>query len=126
MQLKDLKKKSLAKLIQIKEKIDLCDIWRIRNPDTKRYFFRQQYSCGYIQRRLGYFFMCNVLQESVKTSGIAAVLLTNHSPITFSHFSKSEGTRCKSLWRHNNSLCENSAYINSMKKHNKSQESKYY
>ena len=27
-----LKKKSLTKLIQIKEKFNLCDIWRIRNP----------------------------------------------------------------------------------------------
>ena len=61
-----LKKKSLAKLIQIKEKFDLCDIWRIRNPNTKRYTFRQQHSSGYIQRRLDYFFISNVLQESEK------------------------------------------------------------
>ena len=35
----------------------------------------------------------------------------------FSLFSKSEGKRGKGLWKHNNSLCEKSAYINSMKKH---------
>ena len=35
----------------------------------------------------------------------------------FSVFSKSEGTRGKGLWKHNNSLCEKSTYINSMKKH---------
>ena len=35
----------------------------------------------------------------------------------FSLFSKSEGTRGKGLWKHNNSLCEKSIYINSMKKH---------
>ena len=35
-----LKKKSLAKLIQVKENFDLCDIWRIRNPNTKLYTFR--------------------------------------------------------------------------------------
>ena len=35
----------------------------------------------------------------------------------FSLFSKSEGTRGKGLWKHNNSLCEKSTYINSMKKH---------
>ena len=34
-----LKKKSIAKLIQIKEKFDLCDIWRIRNPKIKRFTF---------------------------------------------------------------------------------------
>ena len=35
-----LKKKSIAKLIQIKEKINLYDIWRIRNPKIKRFTFR--------------------------------------------------------------------------------------
>ena len=47
-----LKKKSLVKLIQIKQKFDLCDIRRIRNPNTKSYTFRQRHSSGYIQRRL--------------------------------------------------------------------------
>ena len=58
-----LKKKLLAELIQIK-KIDLCDIWKIRNPSTKRYTFRQQHSSDYIQRRLDYFFISNIFQES--------------------------------------------------------------
>ena len=35
----------------------------------------------------------------------------------FSLFSKFEGKRGKGLWKHNNSLCEKSTYINSMKKH---------
>ena len=34
-----LKKKSLAKLIEVKETLDLCDIWRIRNPKSKRFTF---------------------------------------------------------------------------------------
>ena len=58
-----LKKKSLAKLIQIKEKFDLCDIWRIRNPNTKPYTFPQQHSSGYIQRRLDFFFISNVFKN---------------------------------------------------------------
>ena len=28
-----LKKKTLAKLIEIKENLDLCNIWRVRNPE---------------------------------------------------------------------------------------------
>ena len=31
-----LKKKSIAKFIELKAKFDLCDIWRIRNPKTTR------------------------------------------------------------------------------------------
>ena len=34
-----LKKKSLAKLIEIKERLDLCDIWRIKNPKSKCFTF---------------------------------------------------------------------------------------
>ena len=34
-----LKKKSLTKLIEIKETLDFCDIWRIRNPKWKHFTF---------------------------------------------------------------------------------------
>ena len=36
-----LKKHTIAKTIQIKERLNLVDIWRIRNPKTKRFTFRQ-------------------------------------------------------------------------------------
>ena len=71
----------------------------------------------YIQRRLSYFFIYNVLQESVKNPDVLAAFSTDHSPIMFSLFSKSEGTRGKGLWEHNDPLCEKSKYINSIKKH---------
>ena len=35
-----LKKKSTAKSIELREKFDLCDIQRIKNPKTKRYTFQ--------------------------------------------------------------------------------------
>ena len=105
-----LKKKSLAKLIQPKEKFDLCDVWRNRNPNTKLYIFRLQYSFGYTQRRLDYFFISNVLQEFVNIPDVSAALSTDHSPIMFSLFSKSEGMRGKGLWKHDNFLCEKSTY----------------
>ena len=95
----------------------MCDVWRIRNPNTKRYTFRQQHSSGYISRGLDYIFVSSVLQESVKDRDVFAAFSTDRSPIMFSLFSKSEGTRGKGLWKHNNSLCEKSTYINGMKKH---------
>ena len=56
-----LKKKTLTKFIEIKEKFNLCDIWRIRNPKAKRFTFRQNHVSGFIQRRLDYFFISNNL-----------------------------------------------------------------
>ena len=36
----DIKKKTIAKLIQTTDYQDLWDIWRIRNPKSKRYTFK--------------------------------------------------------------------------------------
>ena len=55
------KQKSVAKLIEIIETFNLCDIWRIRNPKTRRFTFRQQHCSGFIQRRLDYIFISNFL-----------------------------------------------------------------
>ena len=58
-----IKKQSLSKLLQIKEKLNLCDIWRIRNSKAKQYTFRQQYFSGFIQRCLDYIFISQNFQE---------------------------------------------------------------
>ena len=115
-----LKKKSIAKLIQIKEKFDLCDIWRIRNPKIKRFTFRQQHISGFIQRRLDYFFLSNLLQESVNKTDILAAFSTDHSPLLFSLKLRTDENRGKGLWKFNNSLSMNSDFQTKMKFHIKS------
>ena len=92
-----LKKKSPTKFIEIKESLNLCDIWRIRNPRFKRYTLRQNHLSGFIQRRLDYFFMSNVLQERMKKTDILASFATVHSPILFSLNQMSEFSHGKSL-----------------------------
>ena len=52
-----LKKKPIAKFTELKEKFDLCDIWRIRNPKTKRFTFCQKHVSSLIQRRLDYIYI---------------------------------------------------------------------
>ena len=61
-----LKKKSIAKFIELKERLDLFDIWRIRNLKTKSYIFRQKDVSGLIQRHLDYFYISNSMKVSVK------------------------------------------------------------
>ena len=65
-----LKKKSVSKLIQLLEKYDQIDIWRIRNPFSKCYTFRKNDFSGYIQRHLDYIFVSNALQESLQQARI--------------------------------------------------------
>ena len=47
-----LKKSTVSKLIEIKEKYNLSYIWRIRNTKEKRFTFRQKHRSGFLQRRL--------------------------------------------------------------------------
>ena len=63
-----LKKRSIAKLIEIKETLFLCNIWRIRNPNLRRFTFGQNHISVFIERRLNVFLISNILQESaIKT-----------------------------------------------------------
>ena len=56
-----LKKKSIQKMIEPVESFELCDTWWIRNPTEKCFTVRQNHISGYIQQRLGYFFVSNKL-----------------------------------------------------------------
>ena len=55
-------KKSLAELIEIEETLYLCDIWKIRNPNVKRFTFWQNHVPGFIERRLEFFLISKILQ----------------------------------------------------------------
>ena len=48
-----IKKKTIAKLIQITENLYLCNIWRIRNPKRKRFTFRQHHFTGFFRLFFG-------------------------------------------------------------------------
>ena len=78
-----LKKKSLGKLTEIKKTLDLCDIQRIRNPESNCFTFHQNHVSGRIQRRLDYFLIPNFLQETVIRANILGSFCSGHSPIIF-------------------------------------------
>ena len=78
-----LKNKYLAKLIEIKETLDLCDIWRIRNPKSRRFTFHQNHVSGRIQERLDYSSISNFLQETVVRVVVLASFCSDHSPVIF-------------------------------------------
>ena len=70
-------------MIELIERFELSDIWRIRNPTEKPFTFCQNHISGYIQRRLDYFFVSNKLEESIKNTNILVSFSTDHYPISF-------------------------------------------
>ena len=79
-----LKKMFLAKLIEIKETLCLFDIWRIRNPNARRFTFRQNHISSFIEERPDFFLISNTLQESVIKTDVLASFSTDQLPIFFS------------------------------------------
>ena len=74
-----IKKKNIAELIKLSEKYDLADIFRVRHPEKRRFSFRQNTlkTAG----RLDFFFISNIMQESVQKVETIASWQSDHSPI---------------------------------------------
>ena len=109
-----LKRKSITKLAEIKESLDICDIWRIRNPNTWNFTFRQNHSSGFIEHWLEYLLIFNCLQEFVNNTDILFAISTDHSPYFISLLSDKSDRNGNGFWKFYNSL----VHVEKMKKKN--------
>ena len=108
-----LKKHSLSKLLEIKQKLNLCNIWRVINPKQIQYTFRQQYFSGLIQRRLDCIFTSQNFREVVKDSEILCTyqLIIQLFFVLFNISINLESRKDLSLWKFHNSLVSNEDLI---------------
>ena len=97
--------------MELKDKFDLCDIWRIKHPKTKTYTFRQKHFSGFIQRRLDYIFVSQNLQERTRNVDI----LSDHSPVFCSLANSTEFRKGPGIWKFNNSLIFDRNFVKEMK-----------
>ena len=88
---------------------DLVDIWRIRNPDIKKFTWRQK--SPIIQRRLDYWLISDSLQDDVAKVDIVTAIRMDHSAITLEIDSLDDQQRGPSYWKFNNSLLDDALFI---------------
>ena len=74
-----IKFKSAAKLLSMMSDNDLCDIFRIRNPETRRYTWR--WKTPFEQRRVDFFLVSDSIQENVHFVNIIPSVGSDHSAI---------------------------------------------
>ena len=103
-------KKASAKFIEdLCLDFDLIDIWRIRNPEIKRFTWRQKKPL--IQRRLDFWLISDACQEDMEKSDIISSINSDHSAI-FLHFSSiSKQKHGPSFWKFNASLADDMNYV---------------
>ena len=74
-----LKMNSLTKLLSTMSERDLCDLFRVRNPDTRCFTWRHKNS--FLRRRLDYFLVSEYSQEQIDTFNIIPLAQTDHSTL---------------------------------------------
>ena len=73
-------KESCKQIDNLCSSFDLIDIWRIRNPDVKRFTWRQKNPI--VQRRLDFWLITSSIQEEVENVDIIPAIRTDHSAIS--------------------------------------------
>ena len=88
---------------------DLIDIWRIRNPNVKRFTWRQK--TPVIQRRLDFWLVSNGMQEDIDNVDVIPSLKSDHSAIVLSINGIENSPRGPSFWKLNSSLLDDKEYV---------------
>ena len=88
---------------------DLVDIRRIRDPETKRFTWRQRNPL--IQRRLDYWLISDVCQEDIEKPDIISSINSDHSAIVL-HFNNIDRQKHgPSFWKFNASLADDVDFV---------------
>ena len=103
----------LKKVKYIIDSLDLIDIWRVLNPDAKRFTWRRRKPD--IHCRLDFFLISSSLGTAVTKADILPGLKTDHSLIIL-HISKNNNPRGPGFWKLNTSFLLDPGYINLIKK----------
>ena len=116
-----LKTRSIEAIREIMLDLDLCDIWRVRNPDAKKFTWsgkaqgRSSSPNITIYRRLDYFLISDELQSYAEQVNIIPTPSTDHSAVTLRIKSLPGVKNGPSFWKFNNSLINDNNYIRETK-----------
>ena len=106
---KPTKKNSITCIEELRLNFDLVDIWRIRNPDCRRFTWRQK--SPFMQRRLDYWLISNNYQEEVVKADIVPSINSDHSAIILHFNSINQQHHEPSFWKFNASLLDDTDYL---------------
>ena len=104
------KKDAVKNITDTKLAYDLVDIWRIRNPEKRKFTWRQKKP--FIQQRLDYWLISDYLQDFIEEVDIIPSIKSDHSAITLQINSIEDKGRGPSHWIFNSSLLDDDNYVN--------------
>ena len=108
-----LKVKSVSELLSMMSENHLCDIYRIRNLEAKRFTWHRK--SHFKQRRSDFLLVSDTLQENIKVVDIIPSVQSDHSAITQTLCPVSGKLMGRTYWKFNSSLMQDNYFIDSLK-----------
>ena len=93
----------------MQDELDLVDIWRAKNPETKSYTWNQKSPAIFC--RLDYWLISNNLCDYVQSTGITAAVKTDHAAIDLSISDIADEVKGPGMWKLNVSLLDDEDYL---------------
>ena len=107
-----IKKSRYAERLQsLQNELNLGDIWRIFNPDTRRYSWRSYTRNGFVQTRLDFWLISVHMMYDVHKTDIKPSIKSDHSLINITFNISGTQKRGRGFWKFNTSLLKDSDYI---------------
>jgi len=105
-----LKLSSIAEVTKIRNKFQLCNIFRLRNPNKKQYTFRKP--TPRMMRRLDYFLVSSSLQDNILKTDTLPAIESDHSPIMVEVGHLNQESRGPAFWKFPSYLVKDLNYVN--------------
>ena len=121
--LQEAKPTVIAGIADIKSTFEINDIWRIKNPEKKRFTWRQK--TPIVQCRLDFFLVSESLYDSVEKTDILPSMISDHSPIYLGLMFLPQIVNGAGLWKLNLSLLDDKQYCEKLEINLKSWQAKY-
>jgi hypothetical protein len=97
-------------IINMADKNDMVDVWRLLNENEKRFTWRNTTRMGRVSSRLDYWLISSHLLFNVEKADIEPAIKTDHSLIKLVLLLPNTPRRGKGFWKFNNSLLTDKAY----------------
>ena len=108
-----LKIQSLTKIHTLMAENELCNIFRVRHPEERRFTWRRKNL--FKQRRLDCYLISDSLQDSVSSISISPSVQSDHSAIVLKFSPVNEHIKGASYWKFDNSLLNDNDFVRQMK-----------
>ena len=98
-----------SEFFHLMDDYDLVDIWRLRNPNKKRFTFRQK--TPLVQTRLDYFLTSSNIQETITVADIIPSVWSDHSAIAIGVKHMPQNSKGPGYWKFNSLMADDQIFV---------------